>query len=227
MNTNIDIPVRTFAAAKFGLYIPSDMLVDGILVLTPGSNEDGRKDILSPTWYQWAHEHNLATLGVFFQDDPPYGRAEQYCAAGFESGNALLQALLQYEIRFPQLIGKKLYMWGWSAGGQFNYEFNANYPDRVAAFVVNKGGVYYTGLAPERARANPGLFFLGRKDYPLRALAIQGIYAINMYVGANWVLEEEEEDHEVGKSPQKAKTFFEHILKAQRAACIHSSSTER
>jgi pimeloyl-ACP methyl ester carboxylesterase len=31
-----------------------------------------------------------------------------------------------------------------SAGGQFNYEFAAWKPDRVAAFVVNKGGIYYT-----------------------------------------------------------------------------------
>jgi hypothetical protein len=38
-------------------------------------------------------------------------------------------------------------LWGVSAGVKFNYEFVCWKPERVTAFVVNKGGIYYSSLA--------------------------------------------------------------------------------
>jgi len=40
-----------------------------------------------------------------------------------------------------------------SAGGEFNYEFTAWMPERIVAFVANKGGVYYTALFQDVARS--------------------------------------------------------------------------
>ena len=62
----------------------------------------------------------------------------------------------------PKLADAPLLLWGMSAGGEFNYEFAAWKPERVVAFVVNKGNVYYTGLASDAARRVPGLLFTGR-----------------------------------------------------------------
>lgn len=208
---NVDVEVKSFAVAKFGIFVPPDTPLKGILVLTPGSNEDGRKDIVGPEWYTWARTRSLAVLGCYFKD---HGQSavENYVDAKTESGPALVEALEMFTEKYPQLKGLRLYLWGWSAGGQFNHEFNAHFPEKVGGFVVNKGGVYYTALAPAKARQNHGLYILGTKDYPLRGVAIRGVYAINVYAGARWVLEEEEVDHELGNSIKLAKQFFDHLL---------------
>jgi hypothetical protein len=52
-----------------------------------------------------------------------------------------------------------------SAGGQFNYEFVAWRPERVLAFVVNKGGIYYSALLPQAARNVPGILFTWREGF--------------------------------------------------------------
>ena len=71
---------------------------------------------------------------------------------------------------------------------QFNYEFVAWKPERVAAFVVNKGGIYYTALAPKAAREVPGLLFIGEKDLDSRINMISGLAALNRRGGALWAL---------------------------------------
>lgn len=210
MNTQVD--VETFATAQFGIYVPNVVPLKGVLVLTPGSNEDGRKIITSNEWFPWAEQRHLAVVGCYFKDHDPAARIERYVNAQEESGAALVKALTAFQDKYPQLYDKKLLMWGWSAGGEFNHEFNAHFPERVAGFVVNKGGVYYTALVQKKARENPGLYILGTKDYPLRGVAIRGIYAINVYAGAKWFLEEEPVEHELGASAAMAKQFFDHIL---------------
>ncbi len=52
--------------------------------------------------------------------------------------------------RLPEIAQAPLLLWGMSAGGEFNYEFVAWKPERVAAFVVNKGGIYYSALLSKR-----------------------------------------------------------------------------
>jgi len=47
-----------------------------------------------------------------------------------------------------ELATAPMVSWGMSAGGQFIYELLCWRPDRILAFMVNKGGVYYTTLAP-------------------------------------------------------------------------------
>ena len=77
-------------------------------------------------------------------------------------------------------------MWGRSAGGQFNYEFVAWKPERVLAFVVNKGGIYYSALLPKAAREVPGMLFIGGKDLAFRNNTIAGLFAVNRRGGALW-----------------------------------------
>lgn len=55
-----------------------------------------------------------------------------------------------------------------------NYELVAWKPERVVAFVVNKGNIYYTALAPKAARSVPGILFTGGKDLEFRTNTITG-----------------------------------------------------
>jgi dienelactone hydrolase len=100
-----------------------------------------------------------------------------------------------------------------SAGGEFNYEFVAWRPDRVAGFIVNKGGVYYSTLLAPEARKVPGLFFFGGKDMQTRQEVVRRLFQMNHEAGANWTLIEEPTiGHEVGKSREMAQTFFESLM---------------
>jgi dienelactone hydrolase len=100
-----------------------------------------------------------------------------------------------------------------SAGGQFNYEFTAWKPDRVVAFVVNKGGIYYTALAPKAARAVPGLLFIGEKDLDSRIRMISGLAALNRRAGALWALTEEPGvGHAVARSQELGARLFTEVL---------------
>jgi hypothetical protein len=107
-----------------------------------------------------------------------------------------------------------LFLWGMSAGGQFNYEFVAWKPERVAAFVVNKGGIYYTALTSDAARNVPGILFIAGKDLESRISTITGLFALNRRAGALWALAEEPNvAHVVGRSRDVALIFFEDALK--------------
>jgi hypothetical protein len=100
-----------------------------------------------------------------------------------------------------------------SAGGQFNYEFAAWKPERVLAFVVNKGGIYYTALTQRAARDVPGMLFIGGKDLDSRIQTITGLFAVNRRAGALWALAEEPgAAHIVGRSRDVALIFFEDML---------------
>jgi dienelactone hydrolase len=100
-----------------------------------------------------------------------------------------------------------------SAGGQFNYEFALWKPERVVAFVVNKGGVYYSALASEAAQQVPGFFFIGERDLAFRNDIIAGIFAINRRAGALWALAVEPgAGHQVAGSQDMAVMFFDEVI---------------
>jgi len=103
--------------------------------------------------------------------------------------------------------------WGMSAGGEFNYEFAAWKPERVIAFVVNKGGIYYSALTPRATRQVPALLFIGGKDLDSRVHTITGLFAVNRRGGALWALAEEPGvGHIVGRSRDMSIIFFDDVL---------------
>jgi len=198
---------------KFSKWLPEGLTSDrvsGIVVLVPPSQSDGRDMVRYPKWQEFATKHNLALVGCYFQDDVPSG-IEKYCdMRNSGSGRSLLNYLFEYD-----LGGQKLFLWGFSAGGQFNYEFACNYPHDVAAFVVNKGGIYYTALASKETRQVPGMFFVGKEDSPWRQAIVRGIYAVNKACGAKWVLINEDCGHSECKSEEISIGFFESILQQE------------
>ncbi len=222
-------PGANYDKAEFRLWYPaSATALQAVVVLVPGSNGDGRAMVDDSVWRAFAVRHNTALLGCRFTDKPhEQGFIEDYVNVGQGSGQALLDALslLAGEAKHPELAGAPLMLWGMSAGGEFDYEFTAWKPERVIAFVVNKGGIYYTALASRAARNVPGLLFIGEKDLKSRIDIITGLFAVNRRGGALWALTEEPGlAHVVGRSRDLGATFFEDVLALRLAAEDGASS---
>jgi poly(3-hydroxybutyrate) depolymerase len=210
-------PGNNFDKAQFRLWIPRDAgPLRGALILVPGSNGDGRAQAEDTVWQAFATRQKLALVGVRFTDKPhDQNFIEDYVNVSHGSGQALLDMLGKFASRaqHPELANAPLLFFGMSAGGQFNYEFAAWKPERVIAFVVNKGGIYYTALTSRATRAVPALLYIGGKDLESRVSTISGLFALNRRGGALWALAEEPAaGHIVGRSRDMTIIFFEDVL---------------
>lgn len=202
--------------AEFSHWRPQDLeKPKGILVLTPPSQSDGRGEIRDKHWQDFATKHSLVLVGCHFEDADPTG-FEGYCdVRGSRSGERLLDYISKHVNTNTPYERLPILLWGFSAGGQFNYEFAVNYPQLVGGFVVNKGGVYYTALAPIETRNLPGLFIIGEKDSEWRKNIVKGIHGVNQRAGAhNWHLHvEQNSSHQLGNSEEIGREFFEYLMK--------------
>jgi len=206
--------------AEFRLWMPENAgSLRAAVILVPGSNGDGRAEAQNAGWQAFATKNHLALVGCRFTDIPhDQGFIEEYAAASRGSGQALETALRSFGERSAhrELPSIPLLLWGMSAGGEFNYEFVAWKPERVAAFVVNKGGIYYSALLSRASRDVPGILFIGGKDLESRISTITGLFAVNRRAGALWMLAEEPgAGHIVGRSLDVAKIFFEDVMSAR------------
>ncbi len=218
--TTLDLtmpPGANFDKGEFRLWLPVNAgPVQGVLALVPGSNGDGRPQVADTVWQVFATRHNLALIGVRFTDkvhDQSF--IEDYVNVSRGSGQALLDAMASFaaSAHHAELASAPLLLWGMSAGGQFNYEFVNWKPERVIAFVVNKGGIYYTALTSQAARNVPGILFTGGKDLDSRVSTITGLFAVNRRGGALWALAEEPgAGHIVGRSRDVALLLYEDAL---------------
>lgn len=213
-------PGVNFDKAQFRLWVPPNTpAVRAVLVLVPGSNGDGRAWAQDTTWQAFAAKNKLAIVACRFTDKPhDQNFIEDYVNVSRGSGQALFDMLGKFAGRssHPEIATAPLLMWGMSAGGQFDYEITAWHPERVAAFVVNKGGIYYTALASRAAREVPGMLFIGGKDLEQRVQTITGIFAVNRRGGALWALAEEPGvAHVIGRSQAVSMVFFEDVLAAR------------
>ena len=210
-------PGRNYDKAEFKLWLPNEVqMVQAIALLVPGSNGDGRGQVDDPVWQAFAARHKLALVGVRLTDKPhDQGFIEEYVNVSQGSGQAMLDAINAFAARakHPELAVAPFLLWGMSAGGEFNYEFACWKPERVVAFVVNKGNIYYTALAPKAARSVPAILFTGGKDLEFRTSTITGLFAVNRRAGALWALAEEPSAaHIVGRSRDVALVLFEDAL---------------
>lgn len=210
-------PGTNFDKAQFRLWVPPAAgALRGALILVPGSNGDGRSMAEDTVWQAFATRNRLAIVACRFTDKPhDQGFIEEYVNVSKGSGQALLDILARFaaRTRHPELANAPLLFWGMSAGGQFDYEFAAWKPERVIAFVVNKGGIYYTALTSRATRAVPALLFIGGKDLESRVNTITGLFALNRRGGALWALTEEPSAaHVVGRSRDLAVVFFDDVL---------------
>jgi poly(3-hydroxybutyrate) depolymerase len=217
---DITIPpsaASNFDHADFRLWVPDGGgPLRAIVVLVPGSNGEGRRMADDTLWQSFATRNRAALVATRFTDKPhEQGFLEDYVQVSRGSGQALLDAIdsLATRAKHPELKTASLFLWGMSAGGQFDYEFTAWKPERVAAFVTNKGGIYYAALVPRAAREVPGLLFIGGKDLESRVATITGLFAVNRRAGALWALTEEPSvGHAVARSAELGAMFFEDVM---------------
>jgi dienelactone hydrolase len=169
-----------------------------------------------PFWQAFATKHRLAIVACRFTDKPhEQSFLEDYVEMSKGSGQALIDAVaaLGEKSQHPEMATAPFLMWGMSAGGQVDYEFAAWKPERVVAFVVNKGGVYYSALVPRAARNVPALLFVGEKDLAFRINTIAGLFAVNRRAGALWAyVVEPDTAHAVGRSRDLGAMFFEDVM---------------
>jgi pimeloyl-ACP methyl ester carboxylesterase len=162
-----------------------------LLILAPGWNGDGRSLATDPAWQKLARQLDAAIVAVHLRsnvrEDDHAPRL--YHRADLGSGAALVRALESFarDTRRPELAKLPWFAWGHSAGGQWAYGLANVYPERSAAFVAIKGGIYETPLNPQ-ARAIPGLFVVGEMDAIQRAILITGLYERERRAGACWAL---------------------------------------
>jgi dienelactone hydrolase len=219
-------PGDNYDKAEFRLWLPKLATVRAIVIITTGANGDGRPQVGYVRWQAFAVKNKVALVGCRFTDKPDPdnvidGHIDNYRNASRGSGKALETALSAFAERskHPELATAPLLLWGMSAGGAFNYEFVAWKPERVAAFVVNKGPACCSALLSREARNVPGMLFVGGKDMDARNSAITSVFAMNRSVGALWALANEPgAAHEVGRSLEVARMFFEDVLSARPSA---------
>lgn len=217
------VPAGTnYDEAGFRLWLPERLQnVKAVLVLVPGSNGDGRDQVETPLWRELAEAEGLAIVALHMTDKMHEDMfIEHYVNVAGGSGEAFLTALnaLADVSGHPEIADAPLLLWGMSAGGEFNYEFALWRPERVAAFVVNKGGIYYSALASSAARKVPGLFFVGTEDLAFRNDIIRGIFSMNRRAHAQWALVEQTGiDHAVAGSDLIAADFFREVLQLRLA----------
>ncbi|HEY4099826.1 MAG TPA: hypothetical protein VGM20_02995 [Gemmatimonadales bacterium] len=211
-------PGANYNKAAFRFWYPGGAeKIRSIVVLVPGSNGDGRGDVADTTWQRFAQEHHAALIGVQLTDKPhDQGFIEEYVNVSRGSGDAFLHALDLFASmsRHAEVSSAPLLLWGMSAGGEFNYEFAVWHPERVAAFIVNKGNIYYTALTPRATRNVPAILFVGGKDLAFRIETVTGLFAVNRRGAALWALANEPgAGHIVGRSRDLAVVFFDDVLR--------------
>ncbi|MDB6095318.1 MAG: dienelactone hydrolase [Verrucomicrobia bacterium] len=206
---------ETFDKAAFHLWLPDNAPpVRGVAVVLDGINVDGRHLAGRVQWQNFARDHSFALVACYLYSDDL--TLPTYCEADRGSGRALLAGLaaLGKASRHPELENVPLYLLGFSAGGQFSYSFACFRPDRTAAFVSNKGGIYLTP-ATAAAREIPGLFIVGEKDTATRRTAARKVYLENRKLGAKWCMASEpNRGHQTAYANDLALPFFEAVMKA-------------
>lgn len=210
-------PGDVYNMAAFKIWInPDHEKIRGILMLNPGSNGDGRGQVDDPYWQAFANKHQFALMGTYFTDHlHPNMMIEEYIQVSKGSGKAFIDAIdkVARESGHEELSYAPFLLWGMSAGGEINHEIASWIPERVIAYVVNKGGYYYSAVPSEATRQTPGLYVIGLTDLPSRNSMIRGMYLTNRRAGALWTLVEEKGvAHEVAGSRDIAVSYYEAVM---------------
>jgi hypothetical protein len=211
-------PGAIYNMAAFKIWMnPDHEKIRGILMLNPGSNGDGRGQVDDAYWQDFANKHHFALMGTYFTDHMhPNMMVEDYIQVSKGSGKAFISVIdtIAKESGHEELSYAPFLLWGMSAGGEINHEIAAWIPERVIAYVVNKGGYYYSAVPPEATRQTPGLYFIGLEDLPSRNNMIKGMYLTNRRAGALWTLAEEKGvAHAVAGSRDLAVSYYEAVMK--------------
>ena len=135
---------------------------EGVFLLVPGFNEDGRMYLRSPAWANFADHEGLLVVSPNFHATLEEIKANKsYYNARLWSGEATLSALDQIAAKTGFKVDKIL-IFGFSAGAHFTNSFVLWKPERVKAFVCYSAAWWQE---PTKAIMNiPGLILCGEDD---------------------------------------------------------------
>jgi pimeloyl-ACP methyl ester carboxylesterase len=147
---------------KAEIYHDSTLMpINGVLVLCPGMNGDGRVLAAEKSWMDFARDSGLGLVGVTFTTPPAllYGNpAKGYYYPEQGSGEALLAGL-------RKVYGKdlKLFLYGFSGGAQFGSRFAERYPDRMLGWAAYSASFWKVPHSATSA-TSPGIVACGEFD---------------------------------------------------------------
>lgn len=183
---------------------------NAIILLTPGYSGDGRPMADDAAFQKLAEDTGCALLACHLKGEQNGG----YADPARWSGNVILRAIrdLGKSSGHSELAEAPLAFWGHSAGGMFNYNFACWKPERVIAFVANKGG-YYSTRTSEKLFRVPGIWFAGSKDEDVRIQNIASFFVAGRRRGAPWALAvEPNAGHEVGRTKEVGIAYLEAMI---------------
>lgn len=193
-------------------YIPADLeRVRGILLCGNGAGGDSRADTKDQHKRLFAEKHGLAVIAT-----GKFGRFKNGVKGKDYAAFQLGLLAIAKQSGHPELTRAPMLLWGFSNGGQMAYALARLHPERVIAFIVNKGGYYITDEdGGQEPTSTPAIFFSGENDAGKngRHKVIHALYRKGRDQGAAWCwIEERNARHERGNSEPLAFALFDAIL---------------
>ena len=139
-------------------------VVNGVLVLVPGCNGDGRTFLDDKGWVRFAEKNRLVLVGVTFRSPLQILKDQRgYYEASRGSGRVLLNLLDKAGFaEYP------LFMFGFSGGAHFVSSFVEEYSERVLAWCAHSAA-WWGAIRGNAANIPPGIVACGAEDTRLGA----------------------------------------------------------
>lgn len=217
-NTPIVIPPLkddNFTNASFKFWTPSSIgKINGLIVLLPGWGGDGTKLTDNKDWQLLASKLNCALVSCDFQSD---ATMPDYFLAECGSGRALVDAIQQFgsNHQWGDCSQIPVAFCGYSAGGQFAFNFARWKPQRVLAVIAIKGGIYEDADSPDLFQI-PMLFIAGQRDEDYRQKALKSLALNGRIKNAPWCIAMDQLGHEMGHAYDLAIPFIEGCFRLRK-----------
>lgn len=154
------------AIAKFRLWVPSmeDSKINGVFIVTPGRNRDGRNAVNDKKYKELANKWGFAIMANFLHGTPTDKDTYQLDRSG-NTAKLLVDTLEHFAkiAKCNELKAAPLFLFGTSAGGNVTAQFPGYYPKRtigVVAYIPTVG----PGMNATKKLKIPMLIAIGAKD---------------------------------------------------------------
>jgi len=199
------------------LWIPSDVtVIRGVIILGNGANGDQRNRTEETDWQALARAHDFALMGTSL-----------YICQSANDVNAevpmLLADLAWYATAsgHPEVAHLPFVLAGWSGGGQMAYGINTKIPERVIAYIMNKGAYYVPGALSPAALKTPSIGVGGQFDLGVGRTGIIDRFKANRPSGGLCAIAvEQNTGHVEGNVDGVFFTFFDHAIRARYPAGV-------
>lgn len=182
-----DVFDKSLSATKaMRLFLPRGMPARGIVLMANAAGGDSRDWAVqsnNSSYIELANRLQFGMLGTV-------GMSNDVATTEGPLVMAFLEETATSAER-PELRNVPFIATGFSAGGQFAYEWNAWKPERTIAFNVDKGGFYRTLVVSEAALKTPGVIVSGADDTVVRRTNIKRLFTNNRPRGARWAFYEQ------------------------------------